>query len=186
MTDLSEEQLRDGVVKDWSVHCSSCINTDNPPPLHFVEDKYGVLYYSCKKDVNRGRPDKHIYCVLGGAFSEKQFHTNWKIATYVDKSDIVPMAEEDVAEEVNGGNVDLIGGDMGVFVAEYSILARDITVENSMPAAGGTAVRHPRVASKKNLTSVQNYNIILEEAKQLASIVSQEKLELFGKVKNIP
>ena len=185
MTDLSEEQLRDGVVKDWAVHCRSCLNTDNPPPLHFVVDKDGVFYYSCKKDVNRGRPDNHIYCLLGGAFSEKQFHTNWKIATYVDKSDIVPMAEEDVAEEVSGVNVDLIGYGMDVFVAEYSILARYITADNSMPAAGRTAVRHPRIASKKNLTSVQRYNIVLEEAKQLASIESQEKLELFDKVKNI-
>ena len=119
MTGLSEEQLRDGVVKDWAVHCRSCLNTDNPPPLHFVVDKDGVFYYSCKKDVNRGRPDNHIYCLLGGAFSEKQFHTNWKIATYVDKSDIVPITEEDVAEEVSGVNVDLIGDGMGVFVAEY-------------------------------------------------------------------
>ena len=156
MTYLGEDKLHDGVVNPWGVHRCSCINTNNTPPLRILVEKDGVLYCSCKKDVNRGRPDKHIQCVLGGAFSEKQFHTNWKIATYVDKSDIVPMAEEDVAEEVNGGNVDLIGGDMGVFVAEYSILARDITVENSMPAAGGTAVRHPRVASKKNLRSVKS------------------------------
>ena len=66
------------------------------------------------------------------------------------------MAEEDVAEDVSGVNVDLIGDGIGVFVAEYSILARDITEENSMPAAGGTAVRHPRIASKKNLRSVQS------------------------------
>ena len=61
-----------------------------------------------------------------------------------------------MAEEVSGVNVDLIGYGMDVFVAEYSILARDITEENSMPAAGGTAVRHPRIASKKNLRSVQS------------------------------
>ena len=64
-----------------------------------------------------GRPDKHMQCVLGGAFSDKQFHPHWKISAYVDKTDIVPMAEEDVAEEDSGNNVDLIGDGAGVFVA---------------------------------------------------------------------
>ena len=32
MTDLSEEQFRDGVVKTWDVHCRSCLNYNNPPP----------------------------------------------------------------------------------------------------------------------------------------------------------
>ena len=54
-----------------------------------------------------------------------------------------------------------------------------------MPEVGGTAVMRPRVSSKKNLTSVQKYNNILEEAKQLARIVSQDKLELFDKVENL-
>ena len=54
-----------------------------------------------------------------------------------------------------------------------------------MPAAGGTAVIRPRVASKKNIKSVQKYNNILEEAKQLARIASQDKLVLFDKLENL-
>ena len=71
MTDLSEEQFRDGVVKTWDVHCCSCLNYNNPPPQCIMVDKDGVLYCSYKKDVDWARPDKHINCVLGGDFSEK-------------------------------------------------------------------------------------------------------------------
>ena len=71
MTDLSEEQFCDGVVNTWDVHCRSCLNNNNPPPQYIMVEKDWVLYCSYKKDVDRGRPDKHINCVLGGAFSEK-------------------------------------------------------------------------------------------------------------------
>ena len=90
MTYLGEDKLHDGVVNPWDVHRCSCINTNNTPPLRILVEKDGVLYCSCKKDVNRGRPDKHIQCVLGGAFSEKQFHPHCKIQQMSTKQILYP------------------------------------------------------------------------------------------------
>ena len=172
---LSEEQIRRGVTKAHSVSRRVQIGTNSYPP-RIVEEINGVKYCSCLKDKNSGRPDKHIQCVLGGAFVEKQFSPHWKLATDVEEAEVVlaptnmnameeddncinPDGVDDADSMLTGFNKDLFGGidaadhvpndGVGVFAVPLAAA----TMTSSSPPSN---IRRS-VPKKKKMDSTQKY-----------------------------
>ena len=104
---LSEEQIQRGVSRAHSVSRRVHVGT-NPPPPRIVEEINGIKYCSCLKDKNSGCPDKHIQCVLGGAFVKEQFNPHWKLATDVEEAEVViaPTNNNAMEDNDNGINPD--------------------------------------------------------------------------------
>jgi len=162
----------------------------------------GVLYCSCLSDINEGCPCSHIQCVRRGAFCDKQFSDHWRICDSVDVAPVVEhlKSTEDGNEfgDLDGhGNVDgtidngaIDGGaktdGVGVFVEEYAAIngsAQQVDTMEKVPATAKSVVSqtYKKVAKKKKLNSTAKYNLVLQESKHLATIVSAENEEKFEK-----
>ena len=169
----------------------------------------GVLYCSCLGDINDGLPCNHIQCVRRGAFCNKQFSNHWRICHSVDVAAAVVMKQHEATEDGEGkedgeateegaifGELDgeqqedtkafgvgIVGGNendgVGVFVTEYAAVngsSQQAHMMEKVPAPTKVAKK-----TNKKLDSNAKYNIVLEEAKALASIVSADKKESFEK-----
>ena len=192
---LSEEQIQRGVSRAHSVSRRVHVGT-NPPPPRIVEEINGIKYCSCLKDKNSGRPDKHIQCVLGGAFVKEQFNPHWKVATDVEEAEVVIHPSLENAMEVDmdekgGVNIDTMSS-MGIDEELFGTINDDDDIPNdgvgvfAVPLAAATmeatvsTVRRA-VPRKKKMDSTQKYRALLQESQHLANIVSQENEEVYNK-----
>jgi len=205
---ISPTQLEQGATEVHEVSRRAVADVNNPPRPRVVMKINGVFRCSCKKDINWGRPCDHIQCVLRGAFSEQQFSNHWRkrdsvvedpavggdpdlhvqhstnIATITANGDnlnhmlsgdssssfdgnIGTLDNESFSDEVG----DEVGDGVGVFVTEYAPATNTST-------STGTLHNKKR---KKKLDHTQKYNLLLEEGKQIASIVSSENESTFYK-----
>ena len=210
---LTEDQLNRGVTCAHSVTRRTLAGKDDPPPPRVVEEINSIKYCSCKKDVNRGEPDKHIQCVLGGAFDKLQFNDHFKLSVNVPIAPRNVVSRSDILEdsEDENGDIDIVqcedgtstplddhnevnmlgleegaadeGDGVGEFVSDYVGMAGTSNIE--LPSQSLSKVtRHARSKTKK-MTGMDKYNAIMDEAKLLAGIVSQEKSKDFAKARNV-
>ena len=98
---LTDDQISRGVTSAHEVRRRALKNSDNPPPRRLVEEIHGVLFCSCLTDINNGEPDRHIQCVLRGAFVEHQFRSHFKIATDIEVASRVAYMMNDSADVVS-------------------------------------------------------------------------------------
>jgi hypothetical protein len=192
---LSEEQIQRGVSRAHSVSRRVHVGT-NPPPPRIVEEINGIKYCSCLKDKNSGRPDKHIQCVLGGAFVEKQFNPHWKVATDIEVAERVlvkNVVEDDDNHHINhdsdvatdsmmtGFNKDVFGGiDTADDVPNDGVGVFAVPLAAATMEASVSTVRRS-VPKKKKLDSSQKYRAVLQESQHLANVASQENEEVYNK-----
>lgn len=200
-------QLEQGATEVHEVSRRTVADLNNPPRPRVVMKIGDVLFCSCKKDINWGMPCDHIQCVLGGAFSEQQFSKHWRKRDSVIEDPAVgggsdlhvqhstntttatvtancnnlnTSVGDDSSSSVDGhvGTVDNEnfsdgeGDGVGVFVTEYAPAA-------NKRSSAGTFQNQRR--KRKKLDHSQKYNNLLEEGKQIASIVSSENEAVYSK-----
>ena len=190
---LNQDQILRGVTAAHHVSRRIPVDTNNPPrPPRIVEVISGVKYCSCLKDINRGRPCPHIQCVNTGGFESCQFSPHWKLATDVEE-DLAVIVETTSAADSdadNVGNVDDTDisntfnarnpfGDADDGIGQFGLPTGDVASMPSLPSS--EPVRRP-VVKKKKLDSKQKYTNIIQEAKQLANIASQDNTEDYHKL----
>ncbi len=162
--------------------------TEIPPPPRTVYEINGIKYCACLEDVNKGEPCRHIQCILGGKFVSAQFNQHFSIATdvpvasrvkYITEQDAQLQLDEHDDSMDTGDDVAQMDG-VGTFI----IGQEDSSVIDLPSQSLSQVTRHAPKKTKK-LTSMEKYNVILNEAKVLASIVSADKSTLFSKAKTI-
>lgn len=205
---ISPTQLEQGATEVHEVSRRAAADVNNPPRPRVVMKINGVFRCSCKKDINWGRPCDHIQCVLGGAFSEQHFCNQWRkrdsvvedpavgggpdlhiqhstnIATVTaNGNNLNHMLSGDSSSSFDGNigtldnesfsdGVGRVGDGVGVFVTEYAPSANTST---------STGTLHSNKRRKTKLDHTKKYNLLLEEGKQIASIVSSENEDNFYK-----
>ncbi|KAL7535172.1 hypothetical protein ACHAXR_006319, partial [Thalassiosira sp. AJA248-18] len=153
------------------------LNVEEAPSPRVVEEIGGIKYCSRLEDRNWGYPCRHIHCVLGGAFREVQFNKHFEIAVGVPEDDAVRPLSLTASDEDNVGNVNesIMDDGVGEFVSEYASLSESSQFVSE--------VRRP-VFRVKRMDGTANYNHIIAEAKEIASIASSERNSCFEKVRN--
>ena len=170
-------------------------NSDELPPPRIVEEINSVKFCSCWKDRNRGQPCRHIQCVLGGAFLKEQFSAHWEVPTDIIKEARVVhrVSNQDALDDFMHNDMqDDNADDKGIEDSADANIPNDGVGVFAVPLAQATMplndpadpVRRPQVRKKK-LDSKQKFTNIMQEAKQLASIASQDNHETYGKTLSI-
>jgi len=201
---VSPSQSEQGATEAFEVTRRSIADTTNPPSPRTVMKINGVMRCGCKKDLNWGMPCDHIQCALQGGFVEQQFNNHWRNRDNVVEDPIVrqghttaaneeivydsgdvtfpTQSSQDSVDKTIVGNVD-VGEEnicngardgVGVFVTEYAPAGSQSIVKGN-----ARAVQSKR--RKKKLDHTQKYNMIVEEGKQIANIVSSDNEDLFYK-----
>lgn len=186
---LNQDQIQRGVSVASHVHRRALMNTDNPPPPRIVEEIDGVKCCSCLKDINTGMPCPHIQCVNTGGFQSCQFSSHWKLESDVEQDlavvPVAPTADSALddgnpdAMDISDFNVDKEFDANSDGIGDFGLPMGDVTMPELPPTS--ELVRRP-MAKKKKIDSKEKYNNILQEAKQLANIASQEDVIVYTKL----
>ena len=193
---LNQDQMQRGV--SVARHVSRRIPADTdiaPPPPRIVEEIGGAKCCSCLKDTNTGRPCHHIQCVNTGGFESSQFSPHWMLATDVVQDVAVKIVastadvdENTLGETGNADNIDMsnefnfdnaLDDNNNDGIGKFGLPTAGEASMLSLPTS--TPVRRP-MARKKKMDSKQKCNNVIQEAKQLANIASQENIEVCHKL----
>lgn len=196
---LNQDQIQRGVSVAYNVSRRNPsrrnpVDTNNPPPQpRIVEEINGVKYCSCLKNINTGRPCHHIQCVNTGGFESCQFSPHWKLATDVEQ-DLAVTVQNVASTSTNSDDVDGTVANIdatdisNTFDVNNAFDDSDGIGQFGLPSGGeipslpsSEPVRRP-VVKKKKLDSKQKYNNVMQEAKQLANIASQDNTEVYRKL----
>ncbi len=200
ITPLTDDMIARGASKAYSVCRRIPKNPSKPAPPRTVLEINGVLRCSCKEDFNSGEPDRHVQCVLGGAFKEDQFHDHWRLVDSIEIDDSVPCITDQPLDDnedsllASFDHNDMADGEanndgVGEFVREYAGVAVASTADNSTtvvnPTAGsistmasinGGARQHKKKKrKKKKMLSTDMYNDVIKKATTVAGIVSRSE-----------
>ncbi|KAL7490418.1 hypothetical protein ACHAWT_000014, partial [Skeletonema menzelii] len=196
---VNEAQLAQGATEAHEVSRRVVPDANNPPrPRPRIVLKInGVFFCSCKKDINWGMPCDHVQCVLQGAFVEEQFINQWRKRDDVvedsavrqapdlhlhsthghDDNDVTNLPTSSPASDGEAGGVEFgqlenesSSDGVGVFVTDYA-------PANTATSTGAL----PNKRRRRKLDHAQKYNMVLEEGKQIANIVSSDKEDYFYK-----
>ena len=198
MSMLSPDQIMRGVTIAHKVTRRVAKDPSNIPPLRIVEEIDGIKYCSCCEALNSGQPDRHIQCVLGGAFVENQFHQHFKITKDIEVDEVdtpsLSQTQEITPLQARVGDVYDVELSPSDNVADMrNDMEGDVdntptfgstTLSEDLPLQSQSDVRRPQF-KKKKLESSEKYNGILEEARQIANIASQDTDTSYNKIINL-